>query len=68
MNTLRGIFSRSSRKRNTQRRHIVDSPRRDTPDGAGIVLDDAMAGVYAALVLWAAGWFNSISAFLYGPT
>jgi phosphatidylglycerophosphatase A len=26
--------------------------------GAGIVLDDAMAGVYGALVLWAAGWFN----------
>jgi phosphatidylglycerophosphatase A len=28
------------------------------PGGAGIVLDDAAAGVYAALVLWAAGWFN----------
>jgi phosphatidylglycerophosphatase A len=28
------------------------------PGGAGIVLDDAMAGVYAALVLFAAGWFN----------
>ncbi len=26
--------------------------------GAGIVLDDVMAGVYAALVLAAAGWFN----------
>ena len=26
--------------------------------GAGIVLDDAMAGIYAALVLAAAGWFN----------
>jgi phosphatidylglycerophosphatase A len=26
--------------------------------GAGIVLDDAMAGVYAALVLYFAGWFN----------
>lgn len=26
--------------------------------GAGIVLDDAMAGVYAALVLFAVGWFN----------
>ena len=26
--------------------------------GAGIVLDDVMAGVYAALVLFAAGWFN----------
>jgi phosphatidylglycerophosphatase A len=28
------------------------------PGGAGIVADDAMAGVYAALVLFAAGWFN----------
>jgi phosphatidylglycerophosphatase A len=28
------------------------------PGGAGIVLDDAMAGLYAALVLFAAGWFN----------
>lgn len=28
------------------------------PGGAGIVLDDIMAGVYAALVLFAAGWFN----------
>jgi len=28
------------------------------PGGAGIVLDDAMAGVYAALVLYTAGWFN----------
>ncbi len=28
------------------------------PGGAGIVLDDMMAGVYAALVLAAAGWFN----------
>ena len=36
------------------------------PGGTGIVLDDAMAGIYAALVLYAAGWFNSISAFLYG--
>jgi phosphatidylglycerophosphatase A len=36
------------------------------PGGAGIVLDDAMAGIYAALVLYAAQWFNSISAFLYG--
>jgi len=26
--------------------------------GAGIVLDDVMAGIYAALVLFAAGWFN----------
>lgn len=26
--------------------------------GLGIVADDLMAGVYAALVLWAAGWFN----------
>jgi phosphatidylglycerophosphatase A len=28
------------------------------PGGAGIVLDDVMAGVYGALVLFAAGWFN----------
>jgi phosphatidylglycerophosphatase A len=28
------------------------------PGGVGIVADDAMAGVYAALVLYAAGWFN----------
>jgi phosphatidylglycerophosphatase A len=28
------------------------------PGGWGINLDDAMAGVYAALVLWAAGRFN----------
>jgi len=28
------------------------------PGGTGIVLDDVMAGVYAALVLYAAGWFN----------
>jgi phosphatidylglycerophosphatase A len=28
------------------------------PGGAGIVADDAMAGLYAALVLSAAGWFN----------
>jgi phosphatidylglycerophosphatase A len=28
------------------------------PGGTGIVLDDVMAGVYAALVLFAAGWFN----------
>jgi phosphatidylglycerophosphatase A len=28
------------------------------PGGAGIVLDDAMAGIYAALVLFIAGWFN----------
>ncbi len=28
------------------------------PEGTGIVADDAMAGVYAALVLYAAGWFN----------
>jgi phosphatidylglycerophosphatase A len=36
------------------------------PSGAGVVLDDVMAGVYAALVLYAAGWFNLSSAFLYG--
>ena len=28
------------------------------PGGAGIVLDDVMAGVYAALVMSLAGWFN----------
>ncbi len=28
--------------------------------GAGIVLDDVMAGIYAALVLYCAGWFNLI--------
>ena len=28
------------------------------PGGWGIVADDAMAGVYGALVLFAAGWFN----------
>ena len=28
------------------------------PGGAGIVLDDMMAGVYAALVLFVLGWFN----------
>ena len=28
------------------------------PGGAGIVLDDMMAGVYGALVLFATGWFN----------
>lgn len=28
------------------------------PGGAGIVLDDMMAGVYGALVLYAAGWLN----------
>ncbi|MCC7157328.1 MAG: phosphatidylglycerophosphatase A [Bryobacterales bacterium] len=26
--------------------------------GAGIIADDLMAGVYGALVLWIAGWFN----------
>jgi phosphatidylglycerophosphatase A len=30
------------------------------PGGVGINADDAMAGVYAALVLLAAGWFNLI--------
>ena len=29
-----------------------------SPPGAGIVLDDVMAGVYGAVVLWCAGWFN----------
>jgi phosphatidylglycerophosphatase A len=28
------------------------------PGGLGINADDAMAGVYGALVLWLAGWFN----------
>jgi phosphatidylglycerophosphatase A len=28
------------------------------PGGAGIVLDDMMAGIYAALVLFVLGWFN----------
>ncbi len=28
------------------------------PGGAGIVLDDMMAGVYGALVLFLMGWFN----------
>jgi len=28
------------------------------PGGIGIVADDAMAGIYGALVLFAAGWFN----------
>jgi phosphatidylglycerophosphatase A len=28
------------------------------PGGAGIVADDLMAGLYSALVLWAAGCFN----------
>ena len=28
------------------------------PGGVGIVFDDVASGVYAALVLWAAGWFN----------
>jgi len=28
------------------------------PGGAGIVLDDVMAGIYAALVLSVPGWFN----------
>ena len=36
------------------------------PGGTGIVLDDAMAGIYAALVLYVAGWNNSISKFFYG--
>ena len=29
-----------------------------SPPGAGIVLDDVMAGAYGAVVLWCAGWFN----------
>jgi phosphatidylglycerophosphatase A len=31
------------------------------PGGLGINADDAMAGLYGALVLWLAGWFNLIS-------
>lgn len=30
------------------------------PGGLGINADDAMAGLYGALVLWLAGWFNLI--------
>lgn len=33
-------------------------PLERIPGGAGIVLDDVGAGIYAALVLFAAGWFN----------
>jgi phosphatidylglycerophosphatase A len=36
------------------------------PAGTGIVMDDVMAGIYAALVLYLAGWNNSISKFFYG--
>jgi len=36
------------------------------PSGTGIVMDDVMAGIYAALVLYLVGWNNSISKFLYG--
>jgi phosphatidylglycerophosphatase A len=36
------------------------------PSGTGIVMDDVMAGIYAALVLYLAGWNNSISKFFYG--
>ena len=36
------------------------------PGGWGIVADDVMAGIYAALVLYFAGWFNFISVFFYG--
>jgi phosphatidylglycerophosphatase A len=36
------------------------------PSGTGIVMDDVMAGVYAALVLYLIGWNNSISKFIYG--
>jgi phosphatidylglycerophosphatase A len=28
------------------------------PGGTGIVMDDVMAGIYGALVLWLAGWNN----------
>ncbi len=30
------------------------------PGGIGIVADDLLAGVWAALVLWLAGWFNLV--------
>ena len=30
----------------------------DFPGGVGIMMDDVMAGIYGALVLYAAGWFN----------
>ena len=30
------------------------------PGGVGIVADDAMAGVYGAIVLFAVGWFHLI--------
>jgi phosphatidylglycerophosphatase A len=30
------------------------------PEGLGIVADDAMAGIYAALVLFVSGWLNLI--------
>ncbi len=33
-------------------------PLEKLPGGWGIVLDDCMAGVFAALVLFACGWFN----------
>ncbi len=36
------------------------------PGGTGIVMDDVMAGVYAALVLYLAGWNNLVSKLLYG--
>jgi phosphatidylglycerophosphatase A len=36
------------------------------PGGTGIVMDDVMAGIYAALVLYLVGWNNSISKILYG--
>jgi phosphatidylglycerophosphatase A len=35
------------------------------PGGTGIVMDDVMAGIYAALVLYLAGWNNLISKLLY---
>jgi phosphatidylglycerophosphatase A len=35
------------------------------PSGTGIVMDDVLAGIFAALVLYLAGWNNSISKFLY---
>jgi phosphatidylglycerophosphatase A len=30
------------------------------PGGVGIMMDDVMAGIYAAVVLWVLGWNNWI--------
>ena len=42
-------------------RHLEARARRQLealPGGTGIIADDVMAGIYAALVLLVAGWFN----------